>query len=389
MLPIEPLLSRDGWAYASMPPVDGADPGRFHALFGRDSLIFALQVLPERPAVARDTLRTLARFQGRISDPEIDEEPGKIIHEYRPVAPARLVAAGWPTRRGGIRYYGTADATSWFIVLLAATGDQALAAELFGAWRSAAAWLERALKKGDGLVRYGPRTQPGGLSQQGWRNSRAPEQDPDGGGILRADRTTPTGPLADADCQAAAMAALRALVTLDPERARHWRRRAATLRARLSSVFGPDVMALEATGAVVPGAGSQLGRLLWADALDSRAAKLVADRLTQADVLTEFGLRTLSSEHPAFRADSYHRGSVWPSDSWLGWGGLRAHGQLDAADHVRSGVLTALDRLGPAPELFAVSTAGKLESVAVANRVQAATVGAQRALRSGWDGRPQ
>jgi glycogen debranching enzyme len=38
------LLSAEGWAYASALPVDAGDPGRFHALFGRDSLIFALQV---------------------------------------------------------------------------------------------------------------------------------------------------------------------------------------------------------------------------------------------------------------------------------------------------------------------------------------------------------
>jgi len=87
-LHIEPLLSADGWAYASMDPVEAGDPGRFHALFGRDSLIFALQVLTRRPEIARSTLRALAAQQGREDDPEIDEEPGKILHEYRPVPPS-------------------------------------------------------------------------------------------------------------------------------------------------------------------------------------------------------------------------------------------------------------------------------------------------------------
>jgi len=36
---MELLLAADGWAYASKPPVESGDPGRFHALFGRDSLI--------------------------------------------------------------------------------------------------------------------------------------------------------------------------------------------------------------------------------------------------------------------------------------------------------------------------------------------------------------
>ena len=36
---IESVLSADGWPYASAPPVEPGDPGRFHALFSRDALI--------------------------------------------------------------------------------------------------------------------------------------------------------------------------------------------------------------------------------------------------------------------------------------------------------------------------------------------------------------
>ncbi len=87
---LDALLSDEGWAYASTPPVEPGDPGRFHALFGRDSLITALQVLPERPDVARATLRALAALQGSRDDPETDEERGKILHEYRPQRRAAL-----------------------------------------------------------------------------------------------------------------------------------------------------------------------------------------------------------------------------------------------------------------------------------------------------------
>lgn len=81
------LLSAEGWPYASAPPVEPGDPGRFHALFGRDSLICSLQVLPARPEVAAATLRALAALQGRTQDADTDEEPGKILHEHRPQAP--------------------------------------------------------------------------------------------------------------------------------------------------------------------------------------------------------------------------------------------------------------------------------------------------------------
>jgi glycogen debranching enzyme len=147
------------------------------------------------------------------------------------------------------------------------------------------------------------------------------------------------------------------------------------------------VMAVEAGDAIVPGAGSQLGWLLWADALEPQARAAAADRLCRPDVLAAHGLRTLSSESPVFRPDAYHRGAVWPFDSWLGWGGLRAAGRHAEAERVRTGVLAALDRLGRAPELYAVSRDGEPAPVPIANRVQAWTVGARWALEHDWDGR--
>jgi hypothetical protein len=133
-----PILSEGGWPYASSPPIDAHDPGRFHALFGRDSLITPLAVMPAQPEVARATLRVLATLQGRRNDPETDEEPGKIVHEYRPHAEQRFADLGWPIRDGELRYYGSADSTSWFLVVLATLGDAALTEELSGAWRPAA-----------------------------------------------------------------------------------------------------------------------------------------------------------------------------------------------------------------------------------------------------------
>lgn len=383
MTDLDALLSPEGWPYASTPPVEPGDPGRFHALFGRDSLICALQVLPARPEVAHATLRALAARQGRTDHPGTLEEPGKIGHEFRDRAPEGFLASGWPDQ-GEFRYYGTADATSWFLVVLAAT-EAALADELEPAWRAAGGWLERALDRGGGLVRHAPGAW-GALSQQGWRDAIDPlAQEGQGSGILRPDGTQPEPPLADVDSQAAAHAALRALTRLSGDD--RWEALAARLRARLGAL-GPDVIAVEADGTAVPGAGSHLGWLLWADALDSGARAAAAERLCAPDLLTPHGLRTLSSESPVFAPGHYHRGSVWPFDSWLGWGGLRAAGRHEEAERARTGVLAALDRLGRAPELYAVTRAGEVEPIPLANRVQAWTAGARWALEHEWDGRP-
>jgi glycogen debranching enzyme len=378
---LDEVLAPDGWAYASTPPVDERDPGRFHALFGRDSLITALQVLPERPEVARATLRALAALQGRRDDPETDEEPGKILHEHWPEPPARVVEVGWPVRDGVLRHYASADSTPWFLVVLATLGDGALARELEPAWRAAGEWLERALARGGGFVRYGPRRAPGGLEHQGWRDTTDPlDPETHGAAIIREDGTAPLLPLADADTQAVSVAALDALAELSGES--RFRARAGDLRATVRRRFGPETMAIEADGREVRGAGSQLGWLLWADAAPDGAAEAVCE----PDVLTHWGLRTLSERHPQFDYDGYHRGTVWPFDSWLGWGGLRAAGRMAEAEWVRSGVLEAIRHLGGAPELYAVDGRGP-RPVAIGNRIQAWTVGAWWALENEWDGR--
>jgi glycogen debranching enzyme len=290
---------------------------------------------------------------------------------------------GWPVRDGELRYYGSSDATSWFLLVLAALGDWAFTQELSGCWAAASGWIERALEGGHGLVRHGPRVAAGGLVQQGWRDTSDPRQ-AYGGGILDADGDVPKPPLADADTQAVTVAALRATARLSGDPG--WLTLAEEMVERIARAFTPEAIAVDGGDRRVSGAGSQLGWLLWADALPASERASYAERLCRPDVLTDFGLRTLSSEHPQFGASSYHRGAVWPFDSWLGWGGLRAAGRVTEAERVRRGVLAALERLGDAPELYAVAPSGP-GPIPIANRVQAWTVGARFALEQRWDGR--
>jgi glycogen debranching enzyme len=194
----------------------------------------------------------------------------------------------------------------------------------------------------------------------------------------------PEPPLADADSQAVAVAALRATAALSG--AARWRSLADRVVDRIAEAFTPETMAVAAGDRRVSGPGSQLGWLLWADALPEAERAAYAERLCRPDVLTGCGLRTLSSEHRRFAADAYHRGSVWPFDSWLGWGGLRAAGLQAEAERVRRGVLMSLERLGDAPELYAVGPDGP-QPIPLSNRVQAWTVGARYALEREWDGR--
>ena len=140
----------------------------------------------------------------------------------------------------------------------------------------------------------------------------------------------------------------------------------------------------------MPGAGSQLGWLLWAGALDGAAAGAPPSGWCEPDVLTPYGLRTLSSAHPASAPQAYHRGGDLAVRLLARLGrAARRRAASTEAERVRAACSTRSTGSGCAPELYAVTAAGELESVPVANRVQAWTVGARWALEHGWDGRGQ
>ena len=68
-----------------------------------------------------------------------------------------------------------------------------------------------------------------------------------------------------------------------------------------------------------------------------------------------WGVRTLSSDHPAYNPFSYQTGSVWPHDNAMIAGGFRRYGFDAEAARVAKGTFDAADRLSGyrLPELFA------------------------------------
>ena len=314
------VLSPAGWPNASSASVGAGDPGRFNCLFGRDSLITSLAVLPARPDVAAAALRALAALQGTRDDVMWDEEPGKIVHEVRPgISLERQDYLGLEVPDGDLRYYGSADSTPLFLHVLATTGDAALAGELEPVWRAAGDWLLGALSRGGGLLRW-ERRAPGGPRAAGLARHRGPaaalwrRHPARGRQRARAAGRRRRHPGGRARGAARAGAAVRR------RRARGGRRGARGPHRRR---VGP-----RHDGPRRPRpAGARRRIAARVAAVGGGAVDGAAERLCEPDVLTGFGLRTLSDRHPQFEASSYHRGSVWPFDSWLGWGGLRAAGR--------------------------------------------------------------
>ena len=119
----------------------------FMTMFGRDSIFTSLQALPFAPELAATTLRELAARQGSRVDDFRDEDPGRILHEMRY---GELTAF---EQRPHSPYYGNADATALFVVLLDEyerwTGDRRLVRELRGG-SPGGTQLDRGVRRPDG-----------------------------------------------------------------------------------------------------------------------------------------------------------------------------------------------------------------------------------------------
>jgi glycogen debranching enzyme len=314
----------------------------FMALFGRDSLITSYQALPFVPELAAATLRMLAARQGREVDRYREEEPGKILHELRF---GELTAFG---ERPHGPYYGTADATPLFLVLLDEyerwTGDAALVRELEKSARAALDWIDRfGDSDGDGYIEYERKTQAG-LENQCWKDSWNSIVYPDG-------RLAPT-PRATCEIQGYVYdAKLRSSrfardIWGDTALADRLAREATDLKRRFNRDFwvvDRECFALALDGAKrqVNTLTSNMGHLLWSGIVDDDKAAPVVRHLMGPDLFSGWGVRTMAESETAYNPIGYHIGTVWPHDCSIVAAGLARYGQREAASEVALALLQA------------------------------------------------
>jgi glycogen debranching enzyme len=335
-------------------PVVAAGAPWFMALFGRDSLLTSLMMLPIDTELATGTLTTLAAHQGRSHDPATEEEPGRILHEIR-FGPAGTLALG-----GRNAYFGTADATPLFVVLVGELlrwrGPEVLTPGLVEATDRALAWmLTGGDPDGDGFIEYARKTELG-LLNQGWKDSWD--------GVNFADGTLARPPIALAEVQGYAYAAYVARAEIaealgDPPTARLWRERAQVLKERFDAAFWmPDhdyfAVGLDGDKRQIDALTSNIGHCLWTGIVADERAGAVARHLVSDELFSGWGVRTLATSMGAYNPRSYHNGSVWPHDTALCVGGLARYGYAAEAGLVAAGLLAASRHFGHRlPELFA------------------------------------
>jgi glycogen debranching enzyme len=343
------------------PPVSGgkslpaAGLPWFMTIFGRDSIFTSLQALPFTPELAATTLRTLGTWQGSRIDDFRDEDPGRILHEMRY---GEMTAF---EERPHSPYYGNADATPLYVVLLDEyerwTGDRRLVRALESEARAALNWIdEYADLMGNGYVWYQRRNEETGLENQCWKDSWD--------SISYRDGRLPGFPRATCELQGYAYdaklrgARLARDVWKDPAFADALERQAADLKRRFNRDFWVAdgeyfALALDTEGKQVDSLTSNNGHLLWSGIVDKSKAKAVVRQLMGPRLFSGWGVRTLAEGEGRYNPIGYHVGTVWPFDnSFIAWG-LRRYGFKDEAAQIAAGILDAAEFFqGRLPEAF-------------------------------------
>jgi glycogen debranching enzyme len=327
----------------------------FMTMFGRDSILTSLQALPFTPDLAATTLRALAQRQGTRVDDFREEEPGRVLHEMRF---GEMTAF---EERPHSPYFGAADATPLFVVLLDEyerwTGDRQLVRLLEPAARAALEWIDAyGDRQGNGYVSYQRTNERTGLENQCWKDSWD--------SIAYADGTLPGFPRATCELQGYAYdAKMRAArlardVWRDDVYAEDLERGAADLKRRFNRDFwvadrGYFALALDADGRQVDALTSNIGHLLWSGIADKAKAKSCVAHLMGPKLFSGWGIRTMAEGEGRYNPIGYHVGTVWPFDcSFIAWG-LRRYGYKEEAARLAAGILDAARFfLGRLPEAF-------------------------------------
>ncbi len=327
----------------------------FVTIFGRDSLIGSLQTVMLHHGLALGALKKLAQLQATERDDERDAEPGKIPHELRFGELAHFHEIPHTP------YYGTADATILYLIVLHEMwkwqGDDALLRTYRDVALRCLDWIDRyGDRDGDGFQEYQTHA-PKGYENMGWKDAADAVVYPDGSQVKSPKALCELqGYVFDAWLRMAEVFAALG----EPERAAALRRKAAALRGRFEERFwceeiGCYAYALDAQKQPVRTIASNAGHCLWSGIASERHAARVVERLLQPDLWSGWGIRTLSACNPAYNPFSYQLGSVWPHDNGIIALGFSRYGFAEAAARVARDISEAAScfesyRL---PELYA------------------------------------
>lgn len=341
---LQTLLSPEG-IYAS------GDTLFKNAIFGRDSLEVAEDVMASQPDLAKQIIRTIASLQGTIHDPVSEEEPGRIHHEYRalhlgdtktnPTSQRILEAqvAKWGGNPQAMIYYGSVDATPLYIRVIDRFCQQFgrdLLAEMVvnkdgeqitleSSLTAAIRWLvDRIQHSPLGLLEFS-RQNPRGHKIQTWKDSAE--------FYLHADSSPAYAPIASIEVQGLAYDALLAAANYWPSEQQNFQKLAKVIQKRVvhdmwledEQFFALGFDHTDQQPRLIKTITANPAELLDTKIFDNLPAKQKQQRLKALvrrifadDFLTNAGIRSRSLKHGNLAGFWDYHGSfvTWPKETF-------------------------------------------------------------------------
>lgn len=368
------------------------------AVFGRDSLEVAEDLLKTKPRLVRKILLSLASLQGQVSNDTNEEELGKIVHEYRnvvvdgkPIDKVQLsifrqLSRKWGGNETEMAYYGSVDATPHFIKVLGAYCDaqgpsilKAKVTQRDGTTTSMKIVLERATEwltnhiaaSRSGLVEY-QRRNPHGIENQVWKDSNE--------AYVHENKqlANHNAPIASIEVQALAYDAFRVAASLLPDNAPQYLGYAGKLLDRTLELLWLEDCQYFALGTdfdeqenlrVIKTATANPAALLDSEFFDDlpeaerqKYVTAIAKKIMSSDFLTDAGIRSraLSAAHLIDFWD-YHGSFVsWPKETYDIAKGLRRQGFLELARELENRLLNVILKSHEYPEFVYVDGTGRV-----------------------------
>jgi glycogen debranching enzyme len=303
----------------------------------------------------RGSIERIGKWNATVYDDRFDAQPGRVIHQ-RQRSPLALLQ-----KNPFFHYYGDYSAPGWFVIDVAwhffLTGDVAFFRAMQDKVLATLEWMDRdGDRDGDGFYEYATRAGAWGEKNQGWKDSND--------AILYEDGRLVRDPIALCEIQGCYYAAKQLIAVVfesigETSRATALKTQAHELKQRFNQAFWlPDegyfALALDPDKRPVRSIAADAGQCLAYGIVADELSGPLVKRLFQPDLFTGWGLRTLSSRHPAFNPFAYHLGSVWPVANATIGGGCKRYGFAAELNRIAQGLFEAsrLFELNRLPEVF-------------------------------------
>lgn len=371
------------------------------AVFGRDSIEVAEDLLDTHPKLVRRIILTLASLQGEVDNDKNEEEPGKIVHEYRtdvvdgkPLDDIskhifKELASRWGGDEHTMTYYGSIDATPHFIRLVGRYcdkyGDKILnervalrsghKLSILVVLENATEWLIKQITQSQSHLLEYKRRNPLGIENQVWKDSGEFYVHEDG------QLANHNAPIASIEVQGLVVDAFMTASKFFPAKADEFRKRAHIIRdttvwllwqpQHKYFALGTDYDKqgnLRVINTLTANPGALLDTAFFDDLPEAHRQEYITaivKAMVGRDFLTDAGIRSraLSAADLVSFWDYHGSYTSWPKETYDIAKGLRRQGFPKLADELENRLLNVVFKNWMYPEYLYVDEWGRVLAV--------------------------